>query len=386
VAAPAPTTGCLPGIDVLLRDRREVLSGRHVGLVTNTTGRSADGTSTIDLLHAETDWQLVALFSPEHGIRGDAEPGQAVDSSLDQKTGLPVHSLYGETTRPTPAMLRGLDALAYDIQDVGARVFTYTSTLLEVMRAGAAAGVPVVVLDRPNPIGGDQIEGNVLDPRFASFVGAGPICMRYGMTIGELGQFFNAEMGVGADLTVVPLQGWRRSDWFDATGLGWVNPSPNMRSLTAAALYPGTVLVEGTNLSEGRGTDRPFEWIGAPWVDGPTLAEALNAAGIAGVRFAAASRTPESSKHAGVACQGVDIQVTDRLQLRPMELGVTMLSTLRSVSRGRLQITASNFDHLAGTDHIRTSLEAGSPGPDIARDWQANLRRFAAVRQKYLLY
>jgi uncharacterized protein YbbC (DUF1343 family) len=210
--------------------------------------------------------------------------------------------------------------------------------------------------------------------------------MRYGLTIGELGQFFNAQMGVGADLTVVPLQGWRRADWFDATGLVWVNPSPNIRSLTAAALYPGTVLFEGTNMSEGRGTDRPFEWIGAPWIDGPAWAEALNAAGIPGVRFTAANRTPESSKHAGLVCQGVQIQAMDRLQLRPMELGVTMLSTARSLLGGRLQITASNFDFLAGTDRLRKSLETGISGPEIARSWQGDLQRFRALRDKHLLY
>jgi uncharacterized protein YbbC (DUF1343 family) len=373
-------------VDVLVRQRVDTLRGRKVGLITNATGRDAQGRSTIDVLSKEPAWRLVALFSPEHGIRGDAEAGQSVDASVDAQTGLPIYSLYGETNRPTDAMLRGLDTLVYDIQDVGARTYTYTSTLLEAMRAAAAHGLPVVVLDRPNPIGGDQVEGNVLDVRFASFVGPAAIAMRYGLTIGELGQLFNAELGVGADLTVVPLQGWQRSVWFDPTGLSWVNPSPNLRSLSAAALYPGTVLFEGSNLSEGRGTDRPFEWIGAPWIDSGAWADALQTMNLPGVRFSPVSKEPESSKFAGQVCQGVSIEIVDRVQLRPMELGVTMLEAARSVAPRRVQLTGSTFDRLAGTDRIRTALESGTPAAQIVAAWQPELQRFRALRERYLLY
>jgi uncharacterized protein YbbC (DUF1343 family) len=280
-------------------------------------------------------------------------------------------------------MLRGLDTLVYDIQDVGARPYTYTSTLLEVMQAAAAHGLAVVVLDRPNPIGGDQVEGNVLDPRFASFVGPAPIAMRYGMTIGELGQLFNTEMGIGADLSIVSLRGWRRADWLDATGLEWVNPSPNIRSLSAAALYPGLVLVEGSNLSEGRGTDRPFEWVGAPWIDARAWVDALNTANVRGVRFTPADKAPDSSKFAGQLCHGVSIQILDRLELRPMQLGVTLLETARSLTpggRAQLQLTPSTFDQLAGTDRLRTDLEAGKSAADIATGWESDLQRFRTRR------
>jgi uncharacterized protein YbbC (DUF1343 family) len=382
----AAAAGVLPGVDVLLRERKGLLAGKRLGLITNATGRARDGRATIDVLFGEKDWRLVALFSPEHGIRGDAEAGQSVDASIDLTTGLPVFSLYGDTTRPTDTMLRGLDMLVYDIQDVGARVYTYISTLLETLRASAEHGVPVVVLDRPDPVGGDQVDGNVLDPRFASFVGPAAIAMRYGMTIGELGQLFNTELGVGANLHVVPMQGWQRVDWLDATHLAWVNPSPNLRSLSAAAVYTGTVLFEGTNLSEGRGTDTPFEWIGASWMDGAAWAAALERAGVDGVRFAAAGRVPRTSKFAGQLCQGVTIEIVDRTVLRPMAMGVAMLEAARAVAGSRVQFSPGTFDRLCGTDQIRKSLEAGMPASDIARAWEPEVARFRAQREPYLLY
>lgn len=365
-----------------MRDQQDVLRGKRLGLVTNATGRDRRGRSTIDVLAGESTWKLAALFSPEHGIRGDASAGESVDSGTDQQTGLPVHSLYGETTRPTATMLRDLDVLVHDIQDVGARVYTYTSTLLEVLRAGAEQRVPVVVLDRPNPIGGLEVEGTVLDPRFTSFVGAAPMAMRYGMTIGELGGYFNGELGLGADLTVVPLRGWQRSMWLDETGLPWVNPSPNLRSLAAAAVYSGTVLFEGTTLSEGRGTDRPFEWVGAPGLDGAQWASRLNAAGLPGVRFSAAARTPDASKHAGRECQGVLLHITDRARVQPMALGVTMLA----LCPARVDFNASMFDRLAGTDRVRLALQAGASAGEIVASWQPDLDRFREIRSRYLLY
>lgn len=385
VALPSSDQAVMAGVDVLLHQRRELLAGR-LGLVTNATGRTRDGRSTIDVLNAESSWKLVALFSPEHGIRGEAEAGQSVDSSVDAKTGLPIYSLYGNTTRPTDAMLRGIDTLVYDIQDVGARTYTYISTLLEVMQAGAAHGIPVVVLDRPDPITGDHVDGNVLDQKFASFVGPAPIAMRYGMTIGELARFFNAALGVGADVTVVPLDRWSRSMWFDDTGLEWINPSPNLRSLRAAALYPGMVLIEGTNLSEGRGTRTPFEWFGAPWLDASALYSRLSAAGLPGLSFAPNDRTPDSSKFAGELCHGVSIEVTDRQQLRPMELGVVILALTRDLPGGQLQFVRGTFDGLAGTDQIRIALEAGRPADEIVAAWQPGLDDFRARREQHLLY
>jgi uncharacterized protein YbbC (DUF1343 family)/CubicO group peptidase (beta-lactamase class C family) len=386
-ASASSSSGVLTGLEVLLRDGSRVLSGRRVGLVTNHTGRDRHGTSTIDLLHSQGDWQVVALFSPEHGIRGEDEAGVLVGSSADARTGLPIYSLYGDTRRPTEAMLRGLDALVYDIQDVGARVYTYPATLLEVLRAAAARSLPVVVLDRPNPIGGALVEGNVLDyPRFASFVGAAPIAMRYGLTIGELAQFFTAELGVSANVAVVPLEGWRRDMWYDQTALPWVNPSPNLRSLSAATVYPGTVLFEGTNLSEGRGTDAPFQWIGAPWLDASILVERLSQAGVSGVSFAAETRTPTASKHTGQACRGVRAEITDREQVRPMELGVMMLTIIGALHPDQLRLEVATFDGLAGTDRLRLALQRGQPVPEIVAAWEPDRQRFLELRQKYLLY
>ena len=372
----------LPGLDVVLTQRREVLAGHSIGLITNPTGQTAAGLSAIDALFGQADWRLQALFSPEHGIRGQTQAGESVESSIDSATGLPIYSLYGDITRPTDAMLRGLDLLVFDIQDVGARTYTYASTLLEVMRAAAVHRLPVVVLDRPNPIGGDQVDGNVLDQAFASFVGPAPEAMRHGMTIGELGQFFNTELGVGATLNVVPMQGWQRSVWFDQTGLGWVNPSPNLRTLAAEALYPGMVLFEGTNVSEGRGTPTPFEWIGAPWVDGAAWAAQLNASGLTGVQFSQQGNTPDSSKFAGQACDGVAIVITDRLALKPMQVAVTLLTLLE----GPLRFDAATFDGLAGTDQLRKQITSGVAATDIAAAWQQQLRKFESNRQQYLLY
>jgi uncharacterized protein YbbC (DUF1343 family) len=376
----------LTGVDVLRGEPPEILKGKNLGLLTNVTGRTRQAEATIDLLHASSDWHLAALFSPEHGIRGESDAGQSVDSSTDPRTGLPIYSLYGNTTRPTPAMLRGLDVLIYDIQDVGARVYTYTSTLLEAMRAAAVEKLGVVILDRPDPIGGTAVEGTVLDPRWRSFVGASPIAMRYGLTIGELGRYYNGELGVGADLTVVQLRGWQRGMWFDQTGLAWVNPSPNLRSLAAATLYPGCVLFEGTNVSEGRGTDTPFEWLGAPWIDASVWVDRLRAVAPPGTRFEVQARTPNASKFVGQVCQGVRLSIQDRDALQSMALGVTLLATLRDVAGARLTFDADTFDHLAGTDQVRVRLQGGQPAETIVDSWQAELQAFAQIRARYLLY
>jgi uncharacterized protein YbbC (DUF1343 family) len=374
-----PTPVVLTGVDVLLRDGLDQLSGKRLGLVTNATGRTRAGRSTIDALFG--GWKLTALFSPEHGIRGDAEAGQSVDSSQDPQTGLPVYSLYGSATRPTDSMLSGVQVLVYDIQDVGTRTYTYISTLLEAMRAAAAHKLPLVVLDRPDPISGDHVDGNVLDVHFASFVGPAPIAMRYGMTIGELAQFFNVDSGVSADLSVVQMEGWQRWMWFDQTELAWVNPSPNLRSLSAAALYPGMVLFEGTNVSEGRGTPMPFEWIGAPWLDAAAWAAALEAS--MGVHLTPVDYVPDpgSAKYPGEVCRGLSIRIDDRANVRPMALAVHMLATLPGV-----QFNAPTFDGLAGTDRLRKSLHAGVPPDQIVADWKTDLDSFAERRKRFLLY
>ena len=369
-----------------MADRPELVRGRALGLVTHEAARDRGGRRTADLLHAHEDARLIALFGPEHGLGGGSAAGEPVGPPVDLATGLPVFSLYGDATRPTAAMLRDVDTLVVDVQDIGARVYTYLATLIEVLRAGAAHGVPVLVLDRPNPINGIDVEGNVLDMGFASSVGPAPIAMRHGMTIGELALFANAELGIGADLTVVAMAGWRRDLWLDQTGLPWVDPSPNMRSLAAATLYPGTVLFEGTNLSVGRGTHRPFKWIGAPWVDVAAWIVCLDAAALPGVRFRPHDTIPTAAPFVGEHCQGVLLEIVDRARVRPMALGVAMLATVRALHPGLIGFDDTHFDRLAGTAKLRQSLLAGEPAARIAATWGAALDRFLTIRRSYLLY
>ena len=378
-------TSLRPGVEVLLADRPELVRGRALGLVTHDAARDRGGRRTADLFHAHENVRLVALFGPEHGLGGDSAAGEPIGPSVDLATGLPVFSLYGDATRPTATMLRDVDTLVVDVQDIGARVYTYMATLIEVLRAGAAHGVPVVVLDRPNPINGTDVEGNVLDPRFASFVGPAPIAMRHGMTIGELALFANTELCIHANLIVVAMAGWRRDRWLDQTGLPWVDPSPNMRSLATAALYPGTVLFEGTNLSVGRGTDRPFAWVGAPWVDADAWIARLHAADLPGVRFHPLHLTPTAAAFADERCEGVMVEIADRARVRPMALGVAMLATVRALHPDLIAFDA-HFDRLAGTDAIRQALLAGEPAPRIADTWREARDRFLTIRGEYLLY
>ncbi len=282
----------LNGIDILREQNFELLAGKRVGLITNQTGLSEDGTTTVELLFTTKTCKLVALFSPEHGIRGMADG--KVGASVDESTGLPVYSLYGDTRRPTAEMLAGIDALVLDVQDVGARFYTYITTMAYCMEEAARAGIPFYVLDRPNPIGGIQVEGPMLDGDKTSFVGYMPLPVRHGMTVGELARYFNAENRIGARLQVVAMRGWRRSHYFWDTGQLWVNPSPNMRSVAGAILYPGICLLEGANVSVGRGTDRPFEILGAPWIEPRRFAAVLRAERIAGVRFVPVTFTPNA--------------------------------------------------------------------------------------------
>jgi len=378
--APQPAAS---GIDVLRADGFAPLRGKRVGLVTNHTGRARDGATTIDLLFAARDVKLVALFSPEHGIRGTVD--EKVASSTDQKTGLPIHSLYGETRRPTAEMLDGLDAIVIDLQDVGARFYTYTTTMAYVMEEAARRRLPVVVLDRPNPINGFQIEGPALDKTQLGFTGYFPAMpIRHGLTLGELARLFNGENKIGADLTVIQAKHWDRGEWFDDTGLPWINPSPNMRNLIQATVYPGIGAIETTNISVGRGTDAPFEQIGAPWIDGPALSDALNARRIPGIRFYPIRFTPTSSKYAGEECQGVFLIVTDRAALRPVRLGVEVAAMLHKMYGSRYELDAA--ERLFGSKDGLTRIRAGEDPAAIAASWAAAESRWRLLRAPYLLY
>jgi uncharacterized protein YbbC (DUF1343 family) len=378
-----------PGIDVLLALDAAPLAGRRVGLITNHTGRTADGRSTIDALVAHPAVELVALFSPEHGIRGTADAGERVVDGVDEATGLPIHSLYGETRAPTPAMLEGLEALAFDIQDIGTRYYTYVWTMTLAMEAAAGAGIPFVVLDRPNPIGGRLAQGNVLDTAYATFVGLHPVPMRHGLTAGELATFVNAEFNVGADLTVIPAEGWTRDLWFDQTGLEWRPPSPNMPSLESAAHYPGTCLFEGTNLSVGRGTPAAFQQIGAPWLAADTLAARLAARELPGVRIEAVTFTPENPgdrKFGGEAVQGLRFTVTDRVAYDPTVTAVAVLVELVSLHPDELTFREAHFDRLAGSDRLRLELLAGADVDAIVAPWDARRSAFEAAARRHHIY
>jgi uncharacterized protein YbbC (DUF1343 family)/CubicO group peptidase (beta-lactamase class C family) len=376
------STKVLTGIDVLERDNFKQLAGMRVGLVTNHTGRNREGRQTIDVLNKATGVKLVALFSPEHGIRGAAD--ENVSDSKDEATGLPIYSLYGETRRPKPEQLKDLDALVFDIQDIGARFYTYISTLGYVLEEAAKAKLPVFVLDRPNPIGGVEVEGPVADKDKLSFTSYHTIPTRHGLTIGELGQLFNKQRNIGADLRVIKMEGWRRSMWFDETNLTWINPSPNMRSLAEATLYPGVGLLETTNVSVGRGTDTPFEIIGAPWIQGDKLAEYLNQRGIPGVRFVPLRFTPKASVFKDRECGGVNIIVTDRVAFRPLPAGIEMALALRKLYPNDWKVD-SYLRLLANTDTLER-VKRGETAREIVTSWNAALQEFRKAREEILLY
>jgi uncharacterized protein YbbC (DUF1343 family) len=378
-----------PGIDVLLGDDFEALRGKRVGLITNHTGTNAAGESSIDLLHNAPGVRLVALFGPEHGIRGVVEAGEKVASGRDEATGLPIYSLYGETRKPTAAMLKDLDALVFDIQDIGTRYYTYVWTMALALQAAGEQGLEFVVLDRPNPLGGVGVQGNVLEPARASFVGLYPVPMRHGLTAGELARLLNGEYGFGAKLTVVRAEGWRREAWFDQTGLPWTAPSPNMPSLESALHYPGTCLFEGTNLSVGRGTPQAFQQIGAPWLDNEEVARRLNARGLAGVRFVPVTFTPDrpgDGRFGGQVVRGIRLEATDRAAYDPAVAAIALLVEIQALHADRLTWAVSHFDRLAGTDRIRKEIVAGAGVAEITAGWAAELARFEGVREKYLLY
>jgi len=383
-----PLHPVLTGIDVLERDGFKQLEGRRVGLITNHTGRDRAGRSTIDVLASAKNLKLVVLFSPEHGLRG-IEDSQVADAR-DDKTGLKVYSLYEkERRRPTTEMLKDIDTLVFDIQEVGTRFYTYPATCGYAMEEAAKNKIKFVVLDRPDPINGYEIEGPVADRELTdqasfSFTSYHPVPVRYGMTIGELAMLFNEERKIGADLTVIKLEGWRRADHYDGTALTWVNPSPNMRSLTEALLYPGIGLLETTNVSVGRGTDTPFEVVGAPWIDGQKLAEALNREGLTGVRFVPIGFTPKSSKFANEVCGGVNIVITDRGAYRSVATGVAIAYELNRLYSGTWKV--DDYNRLLVNRAALAALKEGKSPSDISATWREGLAQFARIRHKYLLY
>lgn len=378
------------GLTVLLTEKRDWIHGKSIGLITNHTGVDATLRSNYRLLAEDTDCQLAAIFSPEHGLWGAAQDGIAINNTDENLSNIPVFSLYGQSMRPTPEQLDGIDLLIYDMQDVGVRYYTYISTLLYAMEAASDHGVEFIVADRPNPIGCTTIEGPVLANEFESFVGIHAIPIRYGLTIGELAMLLKAERVPSCQLKVAWMQGYERWMWYNDTSLPWVPPSPNMPTLTTATLYPGLCLFEGTNMSEGRGTTQPFEYIGAPWCNGERWAETLNGLRLPGVRFRSVVFTPapatESTKHAKQTCGGVAIHVTDRERFRPIETTLHMLSTLISEYSDHFAFRISHFDRLAGNSWLRNALLSGKSVNEMQEQWNAELQSWADNVGQYRVY
>jgi len=381
------------GSEVLLANG--MLSGTRVGVVCNHASIDGSFVHIVERLASAPDITLGAIFGPQHGFRSDVQDNM-VESPHREYAGrrIPLYSLYSETREPTAAMLRGLDTLVIDLQDVGARIYTYIYTMANCLRAAGRHGIPVVVCDRPNPIG-DAVEGATLTVGFESFVGLFPIPMRHGMTIGELATFFNEAFGLGARLTIVPMEGWARTQYADDTGLPWVMPSPNMPTLETAVVYPGTVLFEGTMLSEGRGTTRPFELLGAPWIDAERFAEAMNAQELPGVHFRPAGFEPTFQKHARQPCGGCQIHVRDRHTFRPVQTGVALIATFRRFDEGRFAWRQPPYEYeyeklpidiLAGSAELRLDIERGLDSHSIASRWRDDEEAFRTRRAPYLLY
>jgi uncharacterized protein YbbC (DUF1343 family) len=387
-----PNVEVLTGLDVLLKRTPNILKNRRVGLITNPTGMARNFKHVADVFHKHPSVKLVALYGPEHGLRGNYGEAEFVASYRDEDTGCQVHSLYGPAEKPTHDMISNVDILVFDIQDIGTRFFTYIYTMSYAMEAAAEVGIPFVVLDRPNPINGVSMEGNIHDPKFKSFVGLHPIPIRHGMTVGELALLFNEEFGINADLNVVKMKNWRRNMWYDETGLIWVQPSPNMPTLDTVTVYPGTCLFEGTNVSEGRGTTKPFELIGAPWIHGVKLSTELNSKKLPGVLFRTAYFSPTFSKYTGKVCCGIQVHVVDKAVFKPVETGLHIIDAIAKLYPNDLkwiklgQDQCCYFDLLAGTNQIRRMLEEGMPVREVVRGWQSELSKFVEKREKYLLY
>ena len=387
-------TGVRSGLDVLVSRLPMLLRGRRVGLLCHQASVTRELTHAVDAVALIRGARLTALFAPEHGIAGAAQDHARVGSLRDRSTGLPVWSLYGRQLAPSPAMLAEIDTLVVDLQDVGSRYYTFLWTTALCMQACARARVPVVVLDRPNPLGGLVMEGNLPDPRFASFVGLYPLPARHAMTVAELAAYLNATHSLGCNLAVVPMDGWRRAMTWEDTGLPWVAPSPNMPTPDTARVYPGGCLIEGTNLSEGRGTTRPFELLGAPFLDGRRLARALARRGLPGVTFRAAAFQPAFHKYKGQLCHGVQLHVTDTARFKPFATYLAVIVEARRQSRlfrwrrppYEFERTRLPIDLLCGGDGIRRAIERGVPLGRLERSWRRELTRFARARRPYLLY
>ena len=379
------------GLENFLESHVSLVADKRVALLACPSSINRNLRSSIDIVHRHPTINLVALFGPEHGIRGDAQAGAKVASASDPLTGLPVYSLYGKTHKPTADMLNDIDIIMIDLQDAGVRFYTFVASILYVMQAAREAGIAVIILDRPAPINGTRIEGPVLDPAYTSFVGPAPLPIRYGMTIGELARLLNQE--TGCDLTVIPLEGWSRELWYDQTGLPFIPSSPNLPTLDSVALYPGTCLIEGTNVSEGRGTTRPFEYLGAPWINAEALTERLNALDLEGVRFRPVYFVPIFSKHQGKLCPGVHVYITDRDLCQPVSAMLHIMQTLKRTysddfawrppwaARGKRPI-----DLLWGSDSLRRHLDADRPVGEFIETWMPDLQEFDQWRANYLIY
>lgn len=400
------------GDEVLFEKHLDLIRGKRIGLVTNPTGLDSKLDSIIEKFRARPDVQLVALYGPEHGVRGNAQAGEYVAFYYDEHLKLPVFSLYGQTYKPPadmmtnideymrtfdtqhagktvePGMMNSVDVMVFDLQDVGTRVYTFLATMANAMQAAADANIPFIVLDRPNPIGGVTMEGPILEyPKYSSFIGLYPIPLRHGMTVGELAQLFNDRfLKKKVKLTVVPMENWTRDEWFDETSLPWVLPSPNIPVLDSATVYPGQVIFEGTNLSEGRGTTKPFEMFGAPWIDGFVLARKLNELNLPGVKFREVWFTPTFSKFSGQLCGGCQLHVTDRNAYQSVATALAILAAVKQLYGDKLEIHAAYFDKVMGTSSVREALERGEPVEKIVAGFKPGLDEFAKLRKPYLLY
>ena len=381
------------GLDIFLKNNLNLVKGKQIGLVACPSSVDHDLRSVVERLHENPDVNLVALFGPEHGLRGDAQAGKHVGTYIDPLTDLPVHSLYGETRQPTSDMLQDLDTIIIDLQDGGIRFYTFLATITNVMVAAAEHNKSVILLDRPAPITAERIEGPILNPDYRSFVGPYPMPIRYGMTIGEIASLVNEEFDIGCELTVIQMEGWSRDQWFDETDVPFIPSSPNLPTLTAMTVYPGTCLIEGTNISEGRGTTRPFEYIGAPWINAESLTDALNDLNLQGVRFRPVYFVPTFSKHQDELCAGFHVFVTDRDRFQPVHAMLHVLQVIKTTypqdfawrdpwaSNGKRPI-----DLLCGGDTMRKHLDANRPIKELEASWQEDLEEFANLRVKYLLY
>jgi uncharacterized protein YbbC (DUF1343 family) len=370
------------GLDVLESQKFVPLRGKHIGLITNHTGLDAEGRSTIEILGHAAGVRLVALFSPEHGLAGRRD--ERISSSKDPTTGLPVYSLYGDTLRPSEEMLEGIDTLVFDIQDAGVRFYTYTTTMAYCMEEAAKRHIAFFVLDRPNPLGGEIVEGPMLDADKTNFVGYFPLPVRYGLTIGELAQLFNAENHIGADLHVIPMKNWHRNYFFESTGMKWIPPSPNLRTFKGAVLYPGLEILQNAGVSVGRGTQTPFEEFGAPWLNGDEVASALNDRHLPGLHFVAQPFIPVSGLYSGQRCGGVAVRITDRFAARPMRMGLEIAAVLRKLFPQ--QFDPAKVLLLTGNAGTVQQLQSGVAAEKIVASWSAELAAFEQVRRKYFLY